>query len=247
MGLLGHDAAPEWNRPGDGLTIRESRRAKRLILQLIPPHTLELVVPKGTRPKRVEDFVREHRHWIEQARYELSRIAPGQRSERPTRIELKALGREWAVRYRTNGAARAGWRASDGLLTVTVRDRDATDGPRVLRNWLLEQARCHLKPWLHREAVRCGIMPRKVQVRLQKTRWGSCSANRNISLNAALLFVEPAVVRYLFVHELSHLRVLNHSPRFWHCVERFESDYRVLDERLGESWTEIPYWVLSKR
>jgi len=88
-----------------------------------------------------------------------------------------------------------------------------------------------------------GERPSKVQVRLQRTRWGSCSSNGTISLNASLLLLEPALVGYLMVHELSHLRCLNHSAKYWRHVERFVPDYRSLDRRLAEAWTELPLWV----
>ena len=61
---------------------------------------------------------------------------------------------------------------------------------------------------------------------MQRTRWGSCSNSGTISLNAALLFLEPPLVRYLFIHELCHLIALNHSRRFWAAVARYEPDYR---------------------
>jgi predicted metal-dependent hydrolase len=82
-----------------------------------------------------------------------------------------------------------------------------------------------------------------VQVRLQRSRWGSCSNSGTVSLNAALLFVAPEVVRYLFVHELCHLIALDHSRKFWRAVARFEPDYEALDRRLTEAWNEIPLWA----
>jgi predicted metal-dependent hydrolase len=84
-------------------------------------------------------------------------------------------------------------------------------------------------------------------MRLQRTRWGSCSAQRTVSLNAALLLLEPELVRYLMVHELCHLRWLDHSRRYWRLVERFEPDFRALDRRLTEAWRELPAWLFAGR
>ncbi len=85
--------------------------------------------------------------------------------------------------------------------------------------------------------------PKAVQIRLQRTRWGSCASSGTISLNAGLLFLEAPLVRYLFIHELCHLYSLSHSRRFWSVVERFEPEYRALDRRLTEAWAVLPLWV----
>ena len=64
-----------------------------------------------------------------------------------------------------------------------------------------------------------------------------------MSLNAALLFLDPSLVRYLFVHELCHLVSLSHSRRFWAAVARVEPNYRALDRRLSDAWADVPLWV----
>ena len=228
------------------LSIRRSRRARRLILRVVPPHTLELVVPFGTHPADVSGFVARHRQWIDDARREIAAHYPRDVNRLPNRIELVAIGETWAVEYRQTTGGRALCKGAEGLLEVRSRDRDPAAMGRQVRVWLLRRAREHLKPWLLREAAALGLVPSGVQVRLQRTRWGSCSSAGNVSLNAALLFVDAALVRYLFVHELCHLVSLNHSPRFWAAVQRFEPDYRVLDRRLGESWSEVPLWVYGR-
>jgi predicted metal-dependent hydrolase len=104
-------------------------------------------------------------------------------------------------------------------------------------------ARRELKPRLAEQAERLNLKPTAVQVRLQRTRWGSCSSQGTISLNACLLLVDPALLRYLLVHELCHLQHLNHSPRYWRQVARFEPEFRVLDRRLAAAWAKLPAWV----
>ncbi len=243
--LLDDDAGPCTPSRAPGLSVRVSTRAKRMILQMIPPGTLELVVPRGVGPKAVQAFVREHSEWIRAAERELTRHGPAA-PDWPSRIELPALGRCWRIEYRQ--AARTASRACElgDRLELRLAGQGELERARLLRNWLLDVGRRHLKPWLAAEAARVGEPYSRVQVRLQRTRWGSCSSGRNISLNAALLFVDPALVRYLLVHELCHLRYLNHSKPYWRLVERFEPDYRRLDARLAEAWAEIPFWALVK-
>jgi hypothetical protein len=225
------------------LSVRESRRARYLTLRLLPPHTLELVVPRGTRAAEVDAFVRENRRWIEDARRELAECRPLRREGLPTTVDLRATATRWSVEYRHDPHGPVRCRARDSVLEVSTPDPHRYGADNALRSWLLDEADYHLVPWLKRESQVVGRRPTKVQVRLQRTRWGSCSNSGTVSLNAALLFLEPAVVRYLLVHELCHLIALNHSRRFWSAVARYEPDYEALDRQLTKAWHEIPLWA----
>ena len=232
-------AAPRARPP---LRVRESRRARRLTLRMLPPDTLELVVPRGTRPRDVADFVRKHSRWIERARSEIAGHYPDGPAL-PEVIGLAAVSQLWSVRYVHDAAARPICRVADAALLVRTRDAERREAPELLRRWLIEQARLHLRPWLLREAAVVGVAPTSVRVRLQRTRWGSCSNAGSVSLNAGLLFLAPELVRYLLIHELSHMLVLNHSRRFWRAVERHEPEWRELDRRLGQAWGAVPIWA----
>lgn len=246
LALLDETAGPPQAGGAPALSVRVSTRAKRMILQMIPPSTLEVVVPRGVGPRAVQAFVDEHSEWIRAAERELTRHTLEPAPTWPERIELPALGRGWRVVYGRAGRGPVRLHERGEHLELRLGGAGDAERARLLRNWLLALGRRHLKPWLAAEAARVGEPYRRVQVRLQRTRWGSCSSGRNISLNAALLFVEPCLVRYLLVHELCHLRHLNHSNRYWRLVERFEPDYRRLDARLAEAWARIPFWALLR-
>ena len=233
-------SVPPRSRPS--LRVRESRRARRLTLRMLPPDTLELVVPRGTRPADVADFVRKHTRWIERARSEIAEHYP-EGPALPDIVDLAAVAQRWPVRYMHDPAARPICRFAEAALLVRTCDAERRDAPELLRRWLIEQARLHLRPWLLREAAIVDVAPTSVRVRLQRTRWGSCSSAGGISLNAGLLFLAPELVRYLLIHELSHMLVLNHSRRFWRAVERHEPDWRDLDRRLSEAWGAVPIWA----
>jgi len=225
------------------LRVRASGRARYLTLRLKPPHTLELVVPRGTRAAAVATFVHAHRQWIEDARRELAAFRPLRTEGLPARIELAATGESWRVEYRHDPKKRARCRADGTAIEVSVSDAQRRDASTALRGWLLDHADHHLTPWLMSEAAVVGHRPSSVQIRLQRTRWGSCSTSGTVSLNAALLFVAPEVVRYLLIHELCHFISPNHSRKFWRAVARFEPNYEALDRRLTAAWDEIPLWA----
>jgi predicted metal-dependent hydrolase len=236
--------APAHRSSPVSLAIRESRRARQLILQALPPRTVEIVVPQGMRSEIVQQFIREHRSWIDRAGAEMLEAYP-EPELKPGLIELAALDAQVAVRYFDADTERPCYRYHGHELKLYCAEPSHADSPLLLRRWLLEQGRRWLRPWLIREAARIDLAPRTIQIRLQKTRWGSCSASGRISINAALLLVPPELARYLFVHELCHLAHLSHSRRYWQTVARHEPGYRELDRRLAASWRELPAWVFT--
>ncbi|ASJ00569.1 M48 family metallopeptidase [Thermococcus gorgonarius] len=90
-----------------------------------------------------------------------------------------------------------------------------------------------------------GVSPKKVFIRHQRSRWGSCSPRGNINFNVRLVSVPPELREYVVVHELAHLKYMNHSKEFWNLVGRFYPDYREARKELKKWWSIIelnPYW-----
>lgn len=107
----------------------------------------------------------------------------------------------------------------------------------------MREARARLVPRVQALSLALGLAYRRVSLRCQKTRWGSCSRDGAISLNARLLFLPPELVEYVLIHELCHLAHLNHSKRFWALVARHCPDFRARDRRLRGMWAHVPRWA----
>jgi len=97
-----------------------------------------------------------------------------------------------------------------------------------------KKARESLVQRLDELSQKFGLPYNRVFVRNQKTRWGSCSAKKNINLNVNLVRLPPELMDYAIVHELAHTKELNHSPAFWNFLERLVTDSKKLDRELGK-------------
>lgn len=225
------------------LRVRPSERARRLAVRVLPGGLVEVVVPPGTRPRTVQQFVARHRRWIEHKvlQYRPLDAAPADRL--PEHIRYAASGQEFAVRY-TPAGGRLRLRVEGSRLLVQGDVSRAALVRHALQRFTMHQAHGVLEPRLAALSAATGLQYRCLQVRRQRTRWGSCSRSGTISLNACLLFQPPQVVDYLLLHELAHTRHMNHSRRFWSLVARHEPRWRELDATLMLGWREVPAWVL---
>lgn len=224
-----------------GWCVRQSARARRLSVRVFRNGGVEIVVPPRTSPHRVSAFVSEHREWIERQR---RRAAPPIEWPMPPAVlALTAIGEQWRCNA-TPGPGRVQLSEhTDQVLRLTGALEDRERLRRLLAAWLVERAQRGLEAPLRALAAQLGVEPGCLQVRCQRTRWGSCSRSGTISLNACLLFQRPQVLRYLLIHELSHLRHMNHSVRFWAEVSRHEPDWKLLDRELLQGWRRVPSWM----
>ncbi len=92
--------------------------------------------------------------------------------------------------------------------------------PRRLKDWLFAEAKADLDRRVSFHAQRLGVRAKRLTIRDQTSRWGSCSSNGCLSFSWRLIMAPPAVLDYVAAHEVAHLREMNHGPRFWALVEQ---------------------------
>ncbi len=224
--------------PDERFVIRSSSRARHMAISVGAHGVVEVVVPRHTRPEAVEQFVSHHRQWINRALGELASDRPHVDRSMPERIDLVALDECWTVRY---GARRLASR--DRCIEVPAARTDRPRCRESLHAWLKNQARETLVPRLDEFAARHGFRYKRVQVRGQRTRWGSFSSSGTLSLNFCLLFLEPELVEHLLLHELCHTREMSHGPQFWRLLESCRPGARERERRLDKAWLDVPAWV----
>ena len=205
-------------------------RARRYLLGLRPDGAARLVIPRrGTQAEGIR-FLERSEAWL------LKRIAQWKsraHTLRPWTDGTDLLFRGEETRLRVE-------KAETGL-RLCFADQ-AIPVPQALPDYR-DLVQCQLRRLAAKElpvrtrelALAHGIVIRRVSVRAQKTRWGSCSARGTISLNWRLIQVPPHVVDYLIIHELMHRREMNHSARFWKLVATSCPDYQRVEKWLKSS------------
>jgi predicted metal-dependent hydrolase len=227
-------------------TIRESARARHVNLKISMDGDLEIVVPRGFNRKHIPSILQQKQAWIKRATKRLAERRKLLEAEPalPEQISLSGIGETWQVEYRSTTSTRIRVTEKAGQRLVLNGAVDKVDlCQAALRQWTARKAKQHLPPWLRKVSEEEKLPFDKVTIRGQKTRWGSCSARKTISLNYKLLFLSPALVRYVLIHELCHTKHLNHSKKFWALVGEKEPNYKQLKAELRVAWRYVPGWV----
>jgi predicted metal-dependent hydrolase len=204
-------------------------RARRYLLRLRPDGTARVTIPRGGSTAVARQFVERHAAWLER---ELQRLQTQPRKPVVWKIGTEIFLRGDAVRIEA-GLNREVETVRFGSESVRVSD-PAADLRLAIEGHLRQLATRELPPRVLELAARHGLTVRRVTVRSQKSRWGSCSRRGTISLNWRLIQTPAFVSDYICLHELMHLRQMNHSPRFWREMERVCPDYRMAERWLKE-------------
>ncbi len=194
-------------------------RARRYVLRLRRDGVARVTVPRGGTLGEARKFAERNRPWLEQQLHKVS--APS--AQRPKwEVGTEFLFRGEMVKIEEGEEA--------GLIRFGTESLRAGAGDSDLRGpiekHLWKLAAKEFPPVVLEFAAKHALVVKRVTVRNQRSRWGSCSRRGTISLNWRLIQAPPFVRDYLIFHELAHLREMNHSARFWREVERLCPDYQ---------------------
>ena len=130
--------------------------------------------------------------------------------------------------------------AADRLMLGLALDADPARIRDLVQAWLMGQARRNFQERLAFFAPQLGVQWRSLRLSSAQTRWGSASADGSIRLNWRLIHMSQAIIDYVVVHELAHLRVMDHSPQFWGTVGQVLPDYATRRGQLKQAM--VPRW-----
>jgi predicted metal-dependent hydrolase len=193
------------------------RRARRYLLRVRSDGTARVTIPRNGTASGALQFAQRNRDWLER---QLARAALLPSSSSAWRVG----GQIWFRGELLSLQAFKPGQVQFGTETVKVPDSQADLRP-VLERYLRRLATQELPAKVMHHAAVNGLKVARVTVRNQKSRWGSCSSTGTLSLNWRLIQTPQFVCDYIILHELAHLRHMNHSTKFWREVESLCPDY----------------------
>ncbi len=207
------------------LTVVRSPKARRYLLRLRPDGTARLTIPKRGSVAEGRRFVERHTEWLAR---QLEKLEAQPVKSKDWQIGTEIYFRGELVKIEAAFIDESGMARSIkfGPETVKVPPTNVDLRPNIEKH-LWKLAARELPRRAMEFAAQHQLRVVRVTVRNQKSRWGSCSRRGTISLNWRLIQTPPFVADYVILHELMHLRQMNHSARFWNEVARVCPEYKT--------------------
>lgn len=206
------------------------RKVKYARIEIKPDGEVQFIAPPSYSNERIREFYLAKRSWIEKTQAKIAARQVIHPSDR-----LRIFGELYeVVKDESEDSI-----AIDHTARIIRTKYDLTGDSALREQWLRGLAVTLLKERTYHLAARHNLKYSKVTVRSQKSKWGSCSHDNNISLNWRLIMTPPSVIEYLICHELAHTVHHNHSAEFWRLVQRICPDYMISEQWLKDHEREL--------
>lgn len=219
--------------------VKRSSRAKHVRLEIRIKTGLTVVVPSSYNAEQLPDLLRKKGRWIlgKLSKYVNVRTLAAEKELR-SGDSIPYLGRYLKVVERHNPDTAVSARLEKNRLLVNLNHQNGRLDL-VLEWWYRQQAESLIKNRVDELCPRLGVSYNRLNVRAAKTRWGSCSWKGNLNFNWKLMMAPEPVIDYVIIHELAHLKEMNHSKDFWKLVAEHCPGWRKHRQWLKEHEVEL--------
>jgi predicted metal-dependent hydrolase len=220
-------------------TVARSRR-KTMTLQVSPNAEVTVRAPRWAPLFAVDRFVHKHLPWIQRT---VERVQEQKRKCPPPQFISGDVLMIWGTPHLLNLENSSGrevqWWLSDGALRIAMPQETLTTTKvrRVLREAYRQALQERLHTTLPTLSSQMQVAPKTFSIGFARYRWGSCAVSGRLRFNGRLAMMPPQILEYVIVHELAHLRELNHSKRFWNLVAAVLPDFKERRRWLREHGT----------
>lgn len=187
--------------------------------------------PKKMKEKQINEIVDNKKEWI----YEkINNIKPDRYKNGDT---IEVLGKQYILHVVFLQGVNQKIELKEGQVLVELPlNRKSKDNTQIIKDLVSDL----YKKIAEKEVAMAmalitrivGIKPNKYRIKKLKTAWGTCTSNKNITINSELMKYDRYVIQYVVLHEICHLKYMNHSEEFWDMVEKYMKDYKDVRKKL---------------
>jgi predicted metal-dependent hydrolase len=207
-------------------TLKRSRKRRKTIsLQISNNSEVTICAPHFTPTGEINRFVREKQNWIQRTIQKQTLLLTKEKEYTAGEL-FYYLGESFPLEVFFEESARKGlvfWRDRFYLNSCDA----AVDGMSFFISWYKKKAKEYLSERVEFFSRKLFLQPRQVKITSAGKRWGSCSEDNNLSFSFRLIMAPPAVIDYVVVHELMHVKEKSHSSRFWKLIEAVMPEYKI--------------------
>jgi predicted metal-dependent hydrolase len=218
--------------------LKVSRRRRSVGLTVTDEGELLVHAPKGLSMAAIREIIDRNLAWIEKKQAErreaIARLGKG-----------KVYYRGQALTLELGNSGPAGIRLAEGALWLRLPAASTDPWPHLF-DWYHQEAQTLLTDRVHHFAPRMGLAPPPLELRNWRRRWGECHLDGRLRFNWRLVLLPPESLEYLVVHELAHLLVPGHPPRFWQEVGKYLPDFAVRRRWLRLYGTPFLTWKFAQ-
>jgi len=212
---------------GEAVPYRVERRGVRCPRLEFKADELLVILPKGWKDET--PLLEEEKGWISKKHAEIRSALKKLGGETKGTPSLPILGDFF--KFRENGSLIVDF--DEKVIECDPSNRNHLRRlERILKRRLLSE----LEPAVEEYSKKLGVRFNRKTIKKQRTKWGSCSSNRNLNFNLRLVCLPKDIIRYVACHEVAHLKEKNHGRGFWRLVGREFGNHEQMEKKLFEYW-----------
>ncbi|MBU0576786.1 M48 family metallopeptidase [Patescibacteria group bacterium] len=196
-------------------------RSRSIKIRIGPNGEIVVVTPQFVSKRKIDKFVIQSEFWINQQLTKLTHM----QSFGETKNQLMVFGEKYQKEIIFNSNSKIGIKIHQHKAIINPIENSVEKITSEVTRFLKSTAERYIIPRTNQLAKKMSLEFNHITLRQQKTRWGSCSSQKNLNFNWRLVHCSPNIIDYVIIHELSHLKYMNHSKKFWEMVEIYDSEY----------------------
>ncbi len=186
--------------------------------------------PIRIKDKDIENVVEEKKKWI------FEKLENLHKEEYKQGSKVLLLGKEYPLKIKFVKQNTSNIYIENGKMVAEISKKDKKEYTKKIEELLddvyMKVAEKEVDMAMQIVTRIVGIKPNKYRIRKLKTAWGTCTSNRNITINSSLMKYDRSVIQYVVLHEICHLKYMNHSDEFWNMVEKYMKNYKEIRKKL---------------